>query len=207
MVFEQMHSLVAACLSLEACTLHWTGVFQQTETLQVASISNHTKVFASSSWSRFLTCLNKPQDDYKLQMLYQGTTWWHLDSFGGILRQTKFTSSKRWRSQRKSRNWEKEHVIPVLSTEKWCSATQNWFLPTMTTQEVTLIRTKMNQNDKSSGPGCWRCSVFASRPGEFGSYQLHWGIWLVESEICRCGFKLQVWRFLMVHVHFPFKQF
>ena len=140
-------------------------------------------------------------------MLYQGTTWWHLDSFGGILRQTKFTSSKRWRSQRKSRNWEKEHVIPVLSTEKWCSATQNWFLPTMTTREVMLIRTKMNQNDKSSGPGCWRCSVFASRPGEFGSYQLHWGIWLVESEICRCGFKLQVWRFLMVHVHFPFKQF
>ena len=68
---------------------------------------------------------------------------------------------------------------------KWCSTTQNWFLPTITTQEVMLIRTKMNQNDKSSGPGCWRCSVFASRPGEFGSYQLHWGIWLVESEICK----------------------
>ena len=30
-----------------------------------------------------------------------------------------------------------------------------------------------NQNDKSSAPGCWRRSVFGSRPGKFGSSQLH----------------------------------
>ena len=103
---------------------------------------------------------------------------------------------------------EEPKKVSQPGTKNWCSATQNWFLPTMTTQEVMLIRTKMNQNDKSSGPGCWRCSVFASRPGEFGSYQLHWGMWLVESEICKkMRFKLQVWRFLMAPIHFPCKQF
>ena len=39
MLFERMHSLVAARLSLEAWTLHWTGVFRQTETLQASAIT------------------------------------------------------------------------------------------------------------------------------------------------------------------------
>ena len=73
------------------------------------------KVFVSPSWSRLLTCLDKPRDGYKSQVRDQPTT---MKELGGILGHTKFTSSKRWRSQGKSHNWKNACFTPVLFTKK-----------------------------------------------------------------------------------------
>ena len=140
MIFEQVQSsAVAAHLSLEAWTLHWTGVFQQTERLQASEITQKKGICFT-----FLVQTSHMFRQTKrwLQITNAGSTNNH-EGIGWDFGTYQVHFIKEMEEPRQVSQLEKCMFYPCSFHQKWCSATQNWFLPTMTAQEVVLIRTKM----------------------------------------------------------------
>ena len=192
MLFERMHSLVAARLSLEAWTLHWTGVFQQTETLQASAITQKESICFI-----FLVQISYmfKQTARCLQITNAGSTN-NIKACGGILRHSKFTSSLHQRDggARESLTTGKKNILalffppksdvrspkidfyPPWPPKKWC-----WSEP-----KRQIIRTWLLAAFRLCQPA-WRVWLFPTPLRDVISWRKSAG---------KREFKPQVWRFL-----------
>ena len=192
MVFERMHSSVAARLSLEAWTLHWTGVFQQTETLQASAITQKESICFI-----FLVQISYmfKQTTRCLQITNAGSTN-NIKACGGILRHSKFTSSLHQRDggARESLTTGKKNILalffppksdvrspkidfyPPWPPKKWC-----WSEP-----KRQIIRTWLLAAFRLCQPA-WRVWLFPTPLRDVISWRKSAG---------KREFKPQVWRFL-----------